>query len=167
MKSLQRSKLKKEGGNYTELRKAENILDREEKHDLHYSKIVFWSAIVVIIFANLLVSLVLIPFLLFFSSFTLYFFVAVMAGTVGFLYNFLITDIGHLSQKHHLWASILIPLIAIVNIVLIVTFSNRYVGQLSVQPQNPWIISIIFAIAFIFPFFIIQIKNKISSKNKP
>ena len=55
MKEKRKMDLQEKGWNENEIKKAESILEKEEKHDTHFSKIVFWSALVVIIFANLLV----------------------------------------------------------------------------------------------------------------
>ena len=98
--------LKQKGWNEQEIKHAEAILHKEQKHDAHFSKIVFWSALVTIIFANLLVSLVL------------------------------------------------IPLIALANIFATVLVSNKFIESIDINlpPHNPWIGSIVFAVAFIIPY---------------
>lgn len=145
---------KKEGWSEAEIKKAESILEKERKHDVHFSKIVFWSALVVVVFANLIVSLVLIPFLIVLNKWMLYFIVVLLGGMVGFLYNFLITDIGHLNRKHHILAGVIIPILALVNLVLMVLVSNRFIADLQVENtlHNPWIVSIVFVVAFVLPY---------------
>lgn len=154
--------LLKKGWREEDIRKAEAVLEKTELKDLLFSKITFWSALVVIVFANLMVSLVLIPFMIILNSNALYFTVIVLAGVVGFLYNFLILDIGHLEKKHHLLAGIIIPLVGLVNTTIMVLVSNRFIQDLKVQnsPHNPWLVGIVFAVAFILPYLVDRIRGK-------
>jgi hypothetical protein len=162
MKSKKRLELKEKGWSEEEIKKAESILEQEKEHDVHFSKIVFWSALVVIIFANLLVSLILIPFLIVFNQLIIYPITALLGGTIGFLYNFLITDIGHLKSKNHLVAGFLVPLIALANMMTMVFVSNRFITEIKIKNSlhNPWIIAGIFAVAFILPTIFYKLFKK-------
>ncbi len=153
MRKSAKEHLQKKGWSDKEIRKAETLLEREEKHDPFLLKLVFWSALIVIIFANIIISLILVPFLIVLNSATLYFTIIILAGTIGFLYNFLITDMGHFGSKHHIAASIIIPLIAIANMVLMVTLGNKFISNLKINnvQHDPWLIAIIFAVVFILP----------------
>lgn len=164
MKLKKRKELLAKGWQEEEVKKAENILERAEKHDVFFSKMVFWSAMVVIIFANLLVSLILVPFLVTLNHLFLYAIIVVIAATVGFLYNFLITDIGHLEKKHHVWAGILVPILALANMIVMVVVSNRLIDSLSIELEhhNPLLTSVTFAVAFILPYIIDRIMIKVS-----
>ena len=93
--------LHQKGWSKPEIEHAGTILEKPRSHDHHFSQIVLWSALVVIIFANIIVSMVLLPFLPLLSFFTAVLLVIVLGGAVGFLYNLLINDIGHLEKKHH------------------------------------------------------------------
>lgn len=156
MRPQQKMELRQKGWPEQEIKKAEEILERQERYDRHFSTIVFWSALVVIIFANVVVSFILIPFLIVLTPWLLYALVVVLAGMVGYLYNFLITNIGHLQRKHHLWAGILVPVLAAANIVVMVWLSNRFIGELRVQnlPHNIWVVGGVFGVAFILPYVI-------------
>lgn len=166
MRPQQKAQWQEKGWSTAQIKHAEEVLERSQQHDVFFSKIVFWSALLVIIFANLMVSLVLIPFLIIFDTFILLGIIVMMAVLIGFLYNFLITDIGHLSQKHHLIASIIVPLIAVANMVVMIIVSNRFITELQLNNQhNPWLLSIVFAIAFITPFIVDQIRLKITAKS--
>jgi len=151
-----KEQLIQKGWSEQEIKNAESILDKTELKDLFLSKITFWSALVVIIFANLIVSLILIPFLTVLNHLVLYSIIIILAATIGFLYNFLITNIGHLEKKHHLLAAIIIPLIALVNVIIMVTVANNFIDNLKLNnpPHNLWITALIFAIAFILPYLI-------------
>lgn len=152
----------KKGWAEEEIKKAEAILEKTELHDIFFSKITFWSALVVIIFANLLVSLVLIPFLIVLSKWVLYFTVIVLAGIIGLLYNLLITDISHLERKHHFLAGIIIPVLTLINMIAMVLISNKFIADLKLQvsPHDPWLIGLVFALAFIAPYLIERMRGK-------
>ena len=154
--------LLKKGWEEAEIKKAENILDKVERHDLFFSKITFWSALVVIIFANLLISLVLIPFLIVLDSWVLYSTIAILALVIGFLYDLLVTDIKILERKHHLLAGLIIPFLALINIVVMVLVSNKFIADLNIsnQPHKPWLLGLIFAIALMIPYLITRIRGK-------
>lgn len=162
MHPTKKEALLKKGWKEEEIQKAEAILEKTELHDLFFSKITFWSALVVIVFANLLVSLILVPFLIVLNQWILYFTVVILAGTVGFLYNFLILNIGHLEKKHHILAGILVPLLALANMVIMIWVSNRFIAELKVKnPQhNLWALAIVFAVAFILPYLMSLLRKK-------
>ncbi|MBI2669248.1 hypothetical protein HYX14_05385 [Candidatus Woesearchaeota archaeon] len=146
--------LRKKGWNDAEIRRALNVVQREEHHDIFLSRMVFWSAMMVIIFANIVISFVLLFFLIAFNQWLLYATIILLAGLIGFLYNFLITDIGHLKRHHHLLAGIIIPVLALANMLAVVWLSNRFINNLQVQnqPHNIWLVAVVFAIAFIIPY---------------
>ena len=161
MKILKTTLLKEKGWTEQEIERAKNIIEKHEWHDVFFSKIVFWSALLVTIFANLLVSLILIPFLIVLNEWVLFSVVALLGLMIGFVYNFLITDIGHLEKKHHVWAGIILPIITLANLAVMVIYSNRFITELKVNNplHNPWLIAGLFSIAFILPFLIARFRK--------
>ncbi|MBU0470636.1 MAG: hypothetical protein KKA62_04810 [Nanoarchaeota archaeon] len=167
MEKKRRSELLNKGWEESEIKRAEAILEKEEHHDVFFSKMVFWSAALVIIFANLLISLILIPFIVVFDNLFLYIIVVLLAATVGFLYNFLITDIGHLEKKHHIIAGIITPLLALGNMIVMVLVSNRFIEKSNViknQPHNPYLLAVFFGVAFILPYLIDRLRKFLRNK---
>lgn len=161
-KNVQLNALQRKGWNERELAKAERLVNLPCQHDTHFSKIVFWSALIVIIFANLIVSLALIPFLLVFHGVILYSIIALLAGSIGFLYKLLITDIGHLEQKHHLWASLIVPLVAAANLIVVVLIANQFIKEVenASAVQNPWLIAAVFSVVLVIPYLVHVIQRK-------
>lgn len=160
MKEAHKQELARKGWSQREINKAEVILDQNLPHDVFLSQIVFWSALLVIVIGNIIVSFVAIPFLMFLNQWQLYVMIIILAGMIGFLYNFLINDIGHLERKHHLIASILIPVLAVINLLIVVFVANKLIMDLGIKNNvhNPWALSIVFAVAFILPFIVDQIR---------
>ena len=162
MRKKKKIDLAEKGWSDKDIKKAASILEKAESYDKHFSKIVFWSALIVIIFANLVVSLILIPFLVVLSQVLLYFVIVLLAGSIGFLYNLLITDIQHLEKKHHVAASIIIPILAIANLIAVILMSNKFMEQAQVNnlPHNPIIMGIVFVAAFILPYLVGKLIKK-------
>ena len=160
MKHSRKIELSGKGWSEEEIHHAEKTLERADLQDVHFSKIVFWSALLVIIFANIIISLIFIPFLVAFKSTILFAVIILMGGLIGFLYNFLITDIGHLEKKHHILAGILVPIIALVNMIVMVTIANNFILEIKANnpPHDPLIVSLVFLGAFILPFIIDRIR---------
>ncbi len=150
--------LKEKGWSEREIKHAESILHHRATHDVHFSKIVFWCALFVTIIGNIVLSLILVPFLLLLNNLIVYAIVVLLALMMGFIYNFLVTDIGHLQLKHHLLAAIIIPCIALANIFIMVLASNKLVARAELQaaPQNAGIIAFLFAIVFMIPYLVDQ-----------
>ncbi len=150
--------LKKKGWTQQEIKEAESVIEHPRGNDTIIANLLFFSALVLIVAGNAVVSLVLIPFLLFLNNVILYVLITILAGIMGFLYNFIINDIRHLQSHHHLIGSVLIPLIAVANIFFIAGFSNRYVQSLQNQNyQNPYVIAVLFAVVFLLPYVIDRI----------
>ena len=151
-----RSILEKKGWNEKEIQKVTSVLDKQREHDAFFSRIIFYSALLVIIFANVFVSFSVLFLSVALSSWLLYLVVTVLALTIGFLYSYLITDIGHLERRHHLFAGVIIPLIAIGNIILIAVVGNKIILDLGLNTgrHNPWILGIVFGFMFLVPSLI-------------
>ena len=144
-----------------EIKAAGTSLEKATHYDLFFSNMIFWSALVIIIIANVLISVILVPFLIVLNSWVLYTIIVVLAATIGFLYNFLINDIEHLGKRHHRLASIIIPLLALGNIIVMVLASNRFIADLKIRndAHNPWLVGLVFVIAFIVPYLIDQLRQ--------
>ncbi|MBI2666353.1 hypothetical protein HYX13_01955, partial [Candidatus Woesearchaeota archaeon] len=98
----------------------------------------------------------------------LYAIISLLALAVGSLYKFLITDIGHLESKHHLTASIIIPIVAFVNFVVMVTISNKFIADVGAETplHNPWIAGMVFAVVLIVPYVAGKVNEAIVRKTE-
>ncbi|MBT3836045.1 hypothetical protein HOD05_02135 [Candidatus Woesearchaeota archaeon] len=159
MEKKKRLELKEKGWTEQELKKAERIMEHDVQQSKSFSRLVFWSALIVILFANLAVSLVLIPFLIVFSAVVLYSVIVLLGISFGFLYNFLISTVGTMHKGHHRWTNILVPIVAMINIIIVVLASNFFISKLESNPvtQNPFMAGIVFAIAFVLPYMILKL----------
>ncbi|MBI4980466.1 hypothetical protein HZC30_02815 [Candidatus Woesearchaeota archaeon] len=168
MNTFRRLELQAKGWSDAELRKAEQILERAEKQDIFLSRLAFWSAVAVVIISNIIVSLVLVPFLVFFQPWALYLILILLAILVGWVYNFLITDVRHLERKHHILGGIIVPLIALGNMALIVIMAQKFLekGAINSTNVNPWVMGIVFGVVFIIPSIVARIKIAVKNRRR-
>ncbi len=155
--------LHRKGWGKQEIARAQYILQKEFPHTVPFSRIVFWTALVITIIGNMLVAIGLIPFLVVLPALHLYVVVAILAGVVGFLYTHVITDIGHLEKKHHLMAAIVLPVIGFMNAVFMTLVANQIILDLPFVKNpghNPGMIGLVFAVAFMLPYVMKRILRK-------
>ncbi len=151
---MNKLRLREKGWSEPDIRRAEQLLHGEEKHDAHFARMVFWTLIAIVVIGHLLISLVLIPFLVVLNSTVLISIVILLGLVLGSLYTLLIMDIGFLQRKHHLSAGILLPLVALVSVAMMTITANKAIIEVGVEnaQHNPFVIGVVFAGAFIVPY---------------
>ena len=150
-------KLKKKGWTKKEINDTLKIF-REAKNNKHpaikfLDKSVYWIALAAAILGNFIISVVLIPFLLTLRDFQLYLVIITIGVTFGSLFELLIRSITHLEARHHLFFGFLVPIIAIINVFVITTYSKGLEKKLMIgSAYNPLVVSVVYGAAFIIPY---------------
>jgi len=159
-----KKRLVEKGWDKKDINKTLKIIEKAKANKHPHIKIldksVYWISLIVAIIGNIIISISLIPVLLALRNFQLYLIVITMGIAFGLLFELLIRTIEHLETKHHIFLSIIIPINAVINIIVIILFSNRLEGAINIQ--NPVLIGVVYAVAFILPYSIYQLflKNK-------
>ena len=157
MKSLA-SRLREKGWTQEEIDHAVAIIDESKKHKpkitVVLDQLVYWIALILAIIGNIVLSVVLIPFLLVLNNIQLYIFVVILASSFGLLFSQILKDIEGLDKKHHVIAGIFIPALALINVYVMVNLANYLdkIFKLSKVEHNPVLISIVYVVFFIFPY---------------
>ena len=159
MKKRSVRRLKEKGWPEEDIKKTEEIIERRRREDksrtyVSMNRMLYWSALIVIVLGNFAISMFLIPFLLVLKKIGLDIIIVTIAFAFGLLFNLLVMDIEHVEKKHHLFAVIMIPIIALVNFIIMVNVANS-LGEamnLPITRQNPYFISLIYVIAFVLPY---------------
>ncbi len=134
-----------------------NILKHRKKQQVmlvyKLDRFVYWVSLVLLALFNLVACFFLIPFLMFFTGFYLFLMVALFGFVFGFLFNMLIMGIEHLENKHHLIAGMFIPLLAVLDITLILRIVDS-INRILIHKveYNPGEIVIIFVFSFVLPY---------------
>lgn len=118
--------------------------------------VIYWVLLIVAIIGNMVIAIILIPFLLAFKRIPLYFIIIILAAMFGFLFDQLIRDIENLENKHLITAWIFIPALAIINTYYMTSFANHLTQtlKLPLTLHSPILISVIYVFAFILPYTI-------------
>jgi len=125
--------------------------------------LVYWSSLAMLALFNLVGVFFMIPFIMFFDGVTLFACVAGFGFVFGFLFNLLIMGIEHFKLRHHLIAGLFIPVLAVVDIVLIV----RIVERINMMLAIPLNINIpVIVMAFIFSFVLPYLFSVVTGRHK-
>ena len=127
------------------------------------SRLLYWTALLVLMVCNLLITVFLVPFLLVLGGTLIYIIIAVIGFVFGLFFNLLLRDIENLEAHHHLFATIFIPLLSLLNIALMTTASARIAEIINVSFKlNPAIMSVFYVSAFMLPYLYGMFKYELS-----
>ena len=163
---LNPKKLRLKGWSDEDIQHAIEILERaeEKKHPAHFflDKIVFIIALLLAVMGNLFIAVRVIPLLMTLNDAYLSLILILIGFAFGSLFALLIHDIEKLSFGHHLIASIVMPLTAVITMFLIVQITNGLSSIEGFQYHNPWLTGIIYAIAFLIQYvvYLAAVKKK-------
>ena len=141
-----------------EIDKTVEILSRakEKKTGLvrFLDEVVYISAFVVAVLINFALSIALVPVMIAFYGIWLYLVIAMLALTFGVLFEALMRDIEALQFRHHVINTLIVPGIAVINLIIIGTVANLYEEALMVNnvPHHPLVEGVVYAIFFILPY---------------
>jgi len=152
--------LKKKGWSEEDIKQAESIIYKRRLHDKSKSidqsnKVLYWSAFVLIIIGNFIISVALIPFLLVLNRGSLDLIIIAIGFSFGLFFNLILRDIEYISNINHLITGFGIPLIALLNFYVMTSMANALnnVFQFSQIRENPFSVAAVYTIAFILPYF--------------
>lgn len=145
-------KLRKKGWSEEDIERTEKILSKKKRSIL--DKFVYWFVLVMTIIANMILAVILVPFLLALSDAALYSIIIIIALTFGFLFDMILRDLENLDPQHHVIAGIFIPAIAIINVFYMTRFSNKLIDLMTLPntKHDPLIIGTLYTITFIIPY---------------
>jgi hypothetical protein len=167
MKKTTVRRLKERGWSEEDLKRTEELIQKRNREDKSRSmpsmnRILYWSAVVVIVLGNFIISMFLIPFLLVLKKLSLDIIIVTIAFAFGLLFNLLVTDIEHIEKKHHVIILILVPFIALINFIVMVNVADALAAtlKLPIARENPYFIALIYVAAFILPYLYSLIVKK-------
>jgi predicted neutral ceramidase superfamily lipid hydrolase len=141
-----------------EIQQTKEIIKRAEqaKHPNRYKldRSVYYFSLILAIVGNIIFSVILLPLLIVSNNIRIFPIIAIIAFSFGILFLVLVKDIEAATIKHHLAISLIIPVTAIINFLIVVNMAFNYsVITKFFQKNNPWIIAIIYTFFFILPYF--------------
>lgn len=158
-------RLEKRGWSRKEISKAVGIIKNAKKDKTKQAKfrneLIYGVLLALIITANFAISIALIPYLIVLRGFLLYFVIALLGACFGFLFETAIRSIEHLEREHHLLLTIMLPLVALANLLIISRMANGVIMSLNLKNvHDPFAVSFVYALSFVLPYFIYRFVMK-------
>ena len=145
----------------SEIAIMQSIAQKKSGVEQKMQHFVAMTAMLLLIFTNILGAVLLIPFLLFFEGNAQYAIVGMFAIGFGLIFNFMIHSIEHLGDRHHLIAGIVVPTFALLDLIILFTLLEKIKEVLKVQTEyNYGLIIVLFVVAFLVPYIIDIVRGK-------
>ena len=156
-------KLKKRGWSRAEIDKTMRTIHRGEHKKSLFSKflerMIFWLALFICLVGNFFISMMLIPMLLLIKGNFFYFILIIVGFTVGILFELIVCSLENMEKKKYVISGIFVPFLSLINIFLISQLSNNFSSLMHVSAgyHDPLIVSLIYVISFMIPYFVHKI----------
>lgn len=123
--------------------------------------LLYWTILIISILGNFVVSIALVPFLITLEGWPLYFCTLILGSTFGWMLTFILFSIEKLQPRQKVMANVLIPAVALINIVIITTMSNKLILLLKLATgfHSPIIIGATYVIGYTMPSFLMKKKK--------
>ena len=129
------------------------------------NRLLYWTTILVLAVCNFLISVLIVPLLLVVNRPAVYITIGALGFFFGFVFNLLISKVGHLETRHHVFAAVFIPLVSVINIFILVALTNRISSLLKMGLEvNSLLIAVIYVGAFMLPY--LYYSNKLRHDKK-
>ncbi len=155
-------RLRQKGWTREEIIQTVEILKKEHEKKSWVMKwlnrIIFWGALVLLIFGNMIISVVLIPIMLISTPFLLYPGLLVIGATFGALYTIIIGDIEKIEDTPKIMPELFIPAIALINVYIMTVLSNQLALMLSMHlaVHTPIFVAAAYVAGFVMPLIYIK-----------
>ncbi len=150
-------RLENKGWTSDEIEKVNKIIieSKEKKSSkiVLLDSIIYWIALILIILGNMVISIVLIPFLFALRDLLLYIIIITLGLVFGLLFDLLIRDIDNLGKHHYIIAGLFIPSLAIINVIYMANFANKLIASINLNnTHQPLLVGAVYTIAFTCPY---------------
>lgn len=153
-----RAELIKKGWTIDEIEASINILSRAPQARSRFvrtlDRMVFWINLVLALAGNFVVSVVMIPFMLFVPWMYLYPALLVVGLTFGALYNMIVFDIERIEDAPKIFVGPFLLGIALINIFIITTLNNLLATRIGFVKglHAPLLVALVYTVGFMGPY---------------
>lgn len=153
-----RSELIRKGWTIDEIEASIEIMSRAPQAKSRLvrvlDKIIFWINLVLAIVGNFVVSVVMIPFMLFIPSLYLYPALIVVGLTFGALYDMIVFDIERIEEAPKIFVGPFLLGIALINSYIITALNNLLASRIGFLQglHAPLLVAIVYTVGFMAPY---------------
>jgi len=151
------NRMQEKGWTRPEVSQTLRILERGKTESIT-DKIVYWTALIITIILNMVISAILVPFLLVMDGVILMFTLLLLGLGFGAIFEYILCSIEKLNVGDLVVAGVFIPAIALINVYVITYLSNILATAMKLQTHSPLLVSVFYAGAFIIPYLVHKIK---------
>ena len=138
-----------------ELSKTSAVV-KDNLHDFMY-----YSSLLLLLLTNFVALFLLLPVFLFLRGVEFYIILVLFSILLGFLFNTLIHTLNHLSEKHHIIATILVPTMVLFDIVILIRALDKLNRAFTLYiSYNPLTIVLLFMVIFMIPYTVDVFRGK-------
>ncbi len=128
-------------------------------------RVLYWSILVVLGLASLLLTFVLVPLILFVNPIFTYLTTLFFGLLFGFVFAFLIMDLNHLQRKHHILLSLYIPAVSVLMVYLMVVLAKGVSEKLGITIlANPIIVAFFLLFSFVLPYLFFGVRHVVVNR---
>lgn len=171
-----RADLIRKGWTIDEIESAIAILKRAPESKTRFvrilDKVVFWVNLVLALTGNFIISVVLIPFMLFASPAYLYPSLFIVGLSFGALYDMVVFDIERIEDAPKIFVGPFLLAIALINIYIITTLNNYLAERIEFSQgmHMPLLVAVVYSAGFMAPYVwthLDEIRQMIIERKKP
>lgn len=130
------------------------------------SKLLYWLTLLALGVFNFMIFIALMPFMLVLGYEQLLLIIAAIGVLFGIIFCFIVDSLEHLGIKHHVFAAIFIPLLAVINIFLLVSFGMILRGVSEPRGRTVIHASLLYVAMFALPYLIKKGIGAMSKRKK-
>ena len=152
---LSKRRMKAKGWTDEEIEQANTIFAQAKKtqhpHHKRINEAIYWAVLLLGVFTMVGVAVWVMPVFVFGRAGLLYPLLIFIGLGFGILFNHLIKDLDHLTLRHHMLISAIMPIVGIASFLLVVGQTNDFVA-LGGNKHNALLVGVIFTTFFIIPY---------------
>ena len=148
---------------------VESVFQKPKK-TIVFNEVVSWIFVILLIVCNIVLSIILIPFILVVKAAYLFPLIVIFGMIFGYLMSSALRDIEAIDRRHHIITGVFIPALALITMFYSSSFANFVIKvlKISTTSHNPIYLSVAYSASFILPYFIMAYKEyKRREKGRP
>jgi cation transport ATPase len=150
-----------------EIINSKKLKEKYSIYNKHSQNVFNLITLVVISLASMITTLVTMPFMLFFNSYLMYGFILLIGLIFGLIFSFMVIDLKHIERKGHLFLSILVPIIAILNIIIMIFMAKHLTTKFNLTfEHNPFILATLYLLGYVIPYLFFSLLIYVRQKNR-